>query len=119
MTHPPLKAGDVLWFVADSHRHGERTVGYAVTVAKIGKRWATLDKPMHRPERIDMETWEMDGGQYTSPGRCYASREAYEAHMALKAAWENFAKRLSAWNPPDGVDLEWIEAAHERLGIPK
>lgn len=111
---PTLRVGDKLWYVPRERRDGD---GREVTVAKIGRRWATMEGAW--PLRIDMETLAADGGEYSSPGSCFASREAYEAYIALVAAWGDFVMRLTRWRPPAGVDLEWIEAARVRLGLPQ
>ena len=112
-----LKVGDVLWYVPSTH-YNRTAQGQSVTVTKVGRKWATLDGTWH-DLRVDMDDgWRADGGEYRSPGRAYRSREAYEARVALSAAWEPFRRRVGAtMTPPDSVDLEWISAAAERLGM--
>lgn len=110
-----LKVGDKLWRVAGDYGRPP-VLGRPATVAKIGRKWATLDGWQN--ERIDLETLVIDGGQYSSPGRCYHSRVAYENERLLKKHWEDFVSRLARSSPPDGVTLQWLEAARRDLGLP-
>tara|TARA_R110000868_G_scaffold236522_2_gene490554 strand:- start:679 stop:1029 length:351 start_codon:yes stop_codon:yes gene_type:complete len=114
MTREPLKVGDMLWMVES--RRGGLNGGRTVTVTKIGRKWATLDFPSWRPYRIDMETWRVDGGEYSSPARCYASEEVFQQTVRLDASWRRLVERLP-YSPPPGIDQAWIDEAMVRLGI--
>lgn len=116
-----LKVDDILWYVPHGQRRGSDSAGFAVVIAKVGRKWATVKRADH-PDgwwdaRLSLDTLYADGGQYSSPGRAWVSREAYENAVAVNAAWRNFYSRLS-YSAPDGADLEWIRAAHEKLGLP-
>lgn len=107
-----LTVGQKLWLVPQ-RGYG---VPREVTVAKIGRKWATLDG--WRESRIDKETLWMDGGVYTSPGRCYLSREEWEESQRLSGAW-GVLKTLIAdrWNRPDGVTIADMRAAANLLRV--
>lgn len=57
-----------------------------MTVNKVGRKWAAIDMHM----RIDINTLAADGGNYSSPGQCYLSKEAYEAEVLLNETWDRF-----------------------------
>jgi hypothetical protein len=98
-----IKPGQTLWYVP---RHGEPR---EVTVEKIGRRWATLvDVGGWRPGRMDIKTmWLDDGAGYSSPGRCYLSREAHETAQRISKLWNALARRVS----PAGIQSGVTEAA--------
>ena len=75
-----LKKGQVLYWVP--------SVSYApgcgmVTVGKVGRKWLTLEEGTHYRYRINVEDLVADGAGFFSPGRCYLSKEEYEATEAL------------------------------------
>ena len=82
-------------------------------MTKIGRKWAALDNY----ERIDVNTLIADGGKYSSPGRCYITREAFEAEQALEEAWHDFQRRVSYVVPP-GMTVERIAQLREEFGMP-
>jgi hypothetical protein len=94
---PLLKAGDELYFLA----HQKYRSSEEVTVLKVGRKWATLDNQA----RIDLSDWLADGGAYSSPGRCYLSKQEYDDEQELLDKWETFAKRVSERNPPEGMTI--------------
>ena len=100
-----IVVGQKLWYVP-SYRHGLH--GYEITVTKIGRRWATVSGA-DRGTRIDMATLQADGGEYSSPGQAYLSRDAYENSVVLKEAWRDYCSRLSAVSPPDGMTMDKLE----------
>lgn len=115
MSAEPIKVGDKLWYVPNERYHGQP---HEVTIVKVGRRWAPSEGN-YQPLRFDLTDLIADGGGYSSPGRAYRDKAAHEADIAIKKAWEGLVRRLRQWDPPKGVDLDWINAAHERLGIPK
>lgn len=106
-----ISEGDTLWYVPDR----ENTRGadsFAVTVGKVGRRWAVIRKEGWTYDfgRIDKETLCADGGAYTSPGRCWPSQSAYEAHIGKQKTWEKLQRKLAAtWVCPDFVTSEDID----------
>jgi hypothetical protein len=106
-----LKVGDKVYFVHSDKRRGPHQW---LTVQGIGRKWVQLDGRY----RMDKKSWWVDGGQYVSPGRCYPTKEEYDAEAARQAAWRRFWCSLEhRYTAPDGVTVEQIEAAIAALGI--
>ena len=104
-----LSVGQKLWFVPDRHFGQPREV----TVLKIGRKWAAISE---RGDRIDIETLVVDGKGYSSPGRCYRSREGYETIAAANAAWDALMRDLrNTYQRPRGLTVEDIEQARRIL----
>jgi hypothetical protein len=106
-----LSVGQKLWFVPYEHR---RNPPHDVTVTKVGRKWATLDNG----HRIDVETWQADGGDCSSPGKCYPDRAAWENEQDRQAAWNVLRRAVGdTWRPPAGVTVEGVVEAMRLLGI--
>jgi hypothetical protein len=104
-----LKVGDKLWFVS-SRRNG---LDREVVVMKVGRKWAYLSGR----DRIDLESWGMDGGEYISPGRCYESKDAYESSKALWEEWSLFKRKVAKIEIPGTMTLERISELSKEFGI--
>lgn len=104
-----LQVGQELWYVPADSRHHDRS--HAVTVVKVGRKWAHLNSYYGK---IDIETLWLDGGKYSSPGRCWASKEAWEAEQHRHRVWYDFQRRLTH-TPPDGVTVDTIEKIKSML----
>jgi hypothetical protein len=77
------------------------------TIRSVGRKWAVIDSP--RSRRVDLETLEIDGGGYSSPGRCYLSPEHYEREMQRLALWKQLREYVNTFNPPPSMTLERLE----------
>lgn len=111
-----LTVGQKLWFVR-SGRNGRSGDGMEVIVEKVGRKWAEISAGA---PRIDIESLVADGGQYTSPGRCYLSEVAYDEIVSLTKAWRDFAQRIGNMqygSAPVGVTHEAIARAADALGF--
>lgn len=108
-----LEVGQELWYVPADSRYVDRSK--FVKVTKLGRKWVALD---HEGYRIDPETLWVDGGQYSSPGRCWPSKEAWEVEVRRARAWADFVRWLPMHQPPDGVNVEMIETIKRILGVP-
>lgn len=100
------RPGVVLWF-----RHVARG-GNEVTVKTVGRRWVSLTNGM----RVEIGSRQVDGGDYSSPGMLWRSRQEYEEAMALLAQWIAFQQRLTH-QVPEGLTVEKLEAVRELLGM--
>lgn len=80
---PRWSVGQTVVEVTKGSRHND--VAHDVVITKLGKVWAYYGD---RGERFDMETGEIDGGEYSSPGYVYPSRPDYEEAKALEDAWD-------------------------------
>jgi hypothetical protein len=119
-----LTPGQTLWYVSNEDSHKFQTAPNGawhpcnmVIVENVGRKWATATVH-HRTLRIDVETLKVDGGKYSSPGRCYRSADDYKDEIRLHAVWKNFASRISRVSPPVGMNVETIYKIAEMLSIP-
>jgi hypothetical protein len=85
------------------------------TITKIGRRWATLDAS-YRQYRFDLETLLIDGGEFSPPGRVWASKEDQELAAICDLEWKNTFYRLCTIRP-DHVTLADINAIREILKL--
>lgn len=77
-----LQAGDKLWFVGSKGRRQEEAV-----VVSVGRKWAKLTMGDREDYRMDISSGYIDGGDYSPPGRCYASKEEYDGIANLDNLW--------------------------------
>lgn len=106
-----IKPGTVLWFVHNSYRGG---INHYVKVAKVGRKWATMEGGM----RADLRTGYVDGGGYTSPGRCYESEAVWKAEAKALDHWNHLKKTLEYSSLPVGLTPEDITKARLLLRLP-
>ena len=111
-----LEVGQKLWYYKSYHYRKDRTAEpIEVEVVKVGRKWATLDS-YHG--RVSLDTLYVDGGGYMSPGRCYTSREAHDAELALDTAWGIFQSTIrETHRMPEGLTVAEIEAAMKILRL--
>lgn len=111
-----LQVGQKLWYVPARLNSREVRDGYEVTVAKVGRKWADVERDGRwSTKRIDIESLYADGRGYSSPGRCYISREHYEVERLTQQAWTKLVRALGhKWSTPSGVTLQDI---HEVMRI--
>jgi hypothetical protein len=109
--YPKPEVGMEVFYVPSSHRRGNP---YSVTIAKVGKKWVTLAGHFGR---FDIATWELDGGNYSSPGTCYPSEEEYNAQQLLSTTWREFKEKVKYRHVPDSVTVEKIWQAADILGV--
>ncbi len=111
-----LTVGQELWWVPSDMRGSGDSLkfndGRAARVTKVGRIWASLSNL----ERINVETMLGDGRGYTSSGEAFLSRNAAEAEIKRRAAWEDL-KKLFRFNykVPPRPTLEQIQAFHDLI----
>lgn len=106
-----LSVGQTLWMVPSARYAGPPC---EVTVTRVGRKWAEISRGGYR---IDKTTLYIDGGDYSSPGRCYLTRAEHDNEVAMQRAWDalrNLVERK--YTPPDGMTVEAIRAALVALG---
>lgn len=103
--------GQKLWYVTSNRRGESRWI----VIAKIGRKWLTCED-CHCEIRIDAETMAADGGDYSSPGKCYLSGEEHRQELLLLSAHDNLYRKLSH-RPYLGVTIEDVRAAAKLLRI--
>jgi len=107
-----LSVGQTLWFVPSHSWNGQPC---SVTVQRIGRRWAYITGGSGN-DRIDIETLALDGRGYSSPGRCWRWRGAWEHEEKRRAAWRELVSRLSH-HPPDHLTLDDIKKIAAQVGV--
>lgn len=103
-----LKVGQRLYIAPNTHSH---TPCYETITLSIGRRWANIGSN----GRVDLETLLLDGGQYTSPGKAYFSKNEYQEMAAKEAYWLELRNRLPV-NPP-AVSMETLKEIAEMIGL--
>lgn len=106
-----LSVGQELFYVKT---HNKYVKGTCVVVVKIGRKWAELSNG----DRINKDTLWTDGGQYSSPGRCWLSEADYDTHIITYRIWNDFASRISRGAVPDGLTEQAIRQAAALLSVP-
>lgn len=89
-----------------------------VVITAIGRKWLTVKElEWTREERVDKEMLIVDGGQYSSPAKCYLSKQHYEDQLALNTAWDAFVELVhnNRIRIPQGGTVEAIEQAKRLL----
>lgn len=113
-----MKLGDKV-FVMFDRGHGSRD-GVYMFVRKLGREWVYIgvnETPHYRFKKTDPDM-VLDGGNYSSPGRCYASREAYTAERDLRHTWDWFRNTVyNTMKAPDGVTREAISKVAISFGF--
>lgn len=102
------KVGDVLWFEPAI----KGCQGKEVKVEKVGRMWTYISNG----KRID-KNGIADGGVYSPPGRCYASKEAYKQEVALNKAWNNLVEKIRYIGIPKDITIEKINQIYSIVGI--
>lgn len=113
-----VKVGDTVYHVP-GRRHG---VGRDAYVVAVGRKWVSCSfspERKHVAFRFDKSDGRVDGGQYTSTAKIYASREEYEAVAMLSKTWADarFIVSRHLGPPPAGVTVERIHEAMTLLGF--
>jgi hypothetical protein len=104
-TAPTIVPGQELWFVASDRRSCARN-GY-VKVNAVGRKWITLGKQGQM--RAHKDTLIVDGRGFSSPGRCYLTREEYETERANDAAWDSLRDFINTkWSRPEHLGADEI-----------
>src|SRR3990172_3755523 len=106
-----LQKGQTLYWVWHEPRKGPSN--HIVTIDSVGRKWAVVEGAKYR---VSMDTLIVDGGNYSSPARCYLSRESYESEKALKMEWEHLARSMNG-RIPAGVTVDDVCEARRLLGL--
>lgn len=106
-----LTVGQKLWYVPSDSRYAGQAC--EVTVERIGRKWANISHGY----RIDLADWWVDGGQHSSPGRCYASKEAWDDEGHRQKAWRAVREGFGYRGAPPGITIDAIYQAAALLGI--
>ena len=89
--------------------------GKPVTVTAVGRKWAEID---HGKHRINIQTLYVDGGGYSSPGRCYLSEQEWKDNVLRKDAWGSLRQKIERmYTLPADLTIQKMDQIAELLGI--
>jgi hypothetical protein len=111
------KVGAQVWFVP---RYGGP--GQELTVTKVARKWVTLGNGRHIDRyRVELGSDQVDGGEFSSPGKVWESREVWDAHNKLEQVWDATMEELRKryYRLPEGVSVEHIQQIRRILGYPE
>lgn len=95
--------GQKLWFAPTQKWLGKPR---EVTIEKVGRKWLTLSNAY----RVSVDDLTIDGGNASSPGRCYLSEQEHRDAVELDEAWRKFGHKVfNRYVVPDGVTVEMIK----------
>jgi len=96
-----LEVGQKLWYVPEDGRQDQREV----KINSVGRKWAKTDYFL----KVDINTLQVDGGQYSYPGKCYLSQEEYDNYMSMKRRWMDISRKIPLYDLPKGMTQEKID----------
>lgn len=92
---------------------GRRGAGACdIIVEKVGRKWAYLSNG----RRVEIGQTAVDGGQYSSPGRIYASKDVYEYTMKVRDLHMQLYRKMTS-SSYEGMTVANIVGAAALLGI--
>ena len=100
-----LEVGQKLWYVPSENNGRSREI----IIESVGRKWVKA----RFIGKIDINTLQVDGGKYSSPGKCYLSKEEYESYVNLCSAWRDLVTDLPLYSLPKGMTQEKIDAIRE------
>lgn len=107
-----ITAGQKLVYVPRDQRWSKPR---EVIVERVGRKWANL---AHNEGRVDIHTLELDGGRYSSSGRCFGTWEEYQEKMAVDKAWNDLRRAITDFRQRDpDVTAADIEEAMRLLRL--
>lgn len=114
-----LVIGQKLWFVTSTNRSRWGANDYYVSISKIGRKWVYVKHTEggYDKGRIGIDDLRMDGGDYTSPGECYISKESYEKEKHRNVVWERILNSIRYSACPKNMSIEKLNEFAELLGV--
>lgn len=102
-----IVVGQELWFVPT--RYGNEKIERTLTVTKVGRVWAEVTGG-YVGWRFDLETLQIDGKDYTSPGTVYLDRAVWDLKKKRSQLWSAIRNHVSNNNTvPSHVTVENLE----------
>lgn len=85
-----------------------------VSIISVGRKWIELNIGY----RVSIDDLSLSVNNSVSPGRCYLSKEEWEAERSLANSWAKLKAAISnAFIAPNDVSVEDIEKARALLRI--
>ena len=106
-----ISVGDTLWVTWRDPKRGRRT---SFVVAKVGRKW------VHGTcgYRFAKDSWYIDGGNYSSPGRVWPTKAHAEESAQLSRQWRAFERAVERpYGTPAKLTLAAIHSAAAILGL--
>jgi hypothetical protein len=118
--------GQKLWWVPPFQFNKDRNGGFEVTVTKVGIKYVTVSLAFDKSRRPTERVFNKDSGYEKGDlgqsrcGRAWLSREAYDEHMEITAAWQSLcelaSRKLQRYaSPPSNLTLVEITAMKSTL----
>ena len=85
-----------------------------LTVTSVGRRWATCGEG-YDTIRVDIDTMQVDGRGYSSPGRCYLSEAEHSNDVRRKELWDQIREATLYSGVPKHLDVSDCEAVRAAL----
>lgn len=110
------QTGYLIGKVSFGPKRGSYAEPVPVKITKVGKRWAYYAHALgHRDGRFEMESGNVDAGEYTSEDYVWPSLEAFAEYAAAKAAWRGLRDLIGFGPPPSGLTSGEISAFAARV----
>lgn len=111
-----VKPGDKLWLVPNDSRRG---VPREIEVVSVGRVWGYFGGQFRR-SRFSLETGRVDGGEYTSSGCVYGSKQEHAIVVEQRLAWDRLTRGMRQLHgAPIHLTIQDINGICGLLGIPK
>lgn len=91
-----LKVGQTVIFCPADSRNSPAEV----TVTAIGRRWVKIANRGYGNARFDKVSFEVDGGEYSSPGRIFLSWDDFNAERERAELLKELRKLANEYSTP-------------------
>ena len=109
-----IQVGQELVYVRNQMHHSGKVDPQIVRVEKVGHKWIHTSNG----KRLYRDSLPVDGGSFSSPGRCYLHLQDFQNERAHSIAWGALKKAMSDQNrAPEGVSTDQILQAMRLLGF--
>lgn len=71
-----------------------------------------------RPFKVKVGSRDIDGGNYSSPGKVWVDEREYQCRKETEEAWSVLQRRIACTKAPDHTSEEDVRFAASRLGLP-
>lgn len=106
----PFKVDDQVYYVPRDQRWDQPRYKF---ISKVGRKWIYCGDRF----RFDKETLQVDGGQYSSPGRVYRQLSDYEAVLRRNRKYQAIAKTFDHYGKRDRFDEDQLDRVIAILDI--
>jgi len=92
---------------------------FEAVITKVGRKWISF-KPVAggMEDRFDAETRNIDGKQYSSPGKVYPSLAEYIEQSERGRLWTDFCQKMP-FQAPDSISTDRIKELIAEFSPPR